>query len=337
MLPTTGDGRYDSLLERILGAPISLRAQDLLPPDQPRPLHVQGVGDWRFNGFVRLLAFAAILISGGIATVFGLVVVMNSLGKPAGQSQLLGSPWLRVGATIGVVLAYWVLGRFVELRRPLFELAGSRALRGLVSGIGLGVCLMAACAGLLGVFGVFRIEGFNPGYSPWVALLEVGIVASVSEEILFRGILFRLVEGSFGTWIALTVSAMAFGAAHLRNPQATLVGAFGIALEAGILFAALYVFTRSLWTVIGLHFAWNVVQGPVLGLVISGNPGTAHGFVRSELVGEQWLSGGQFGIEASVVTIVLLTALGVWLLVVVAKQDLIVQPFWLRRRRLSKH
>lgn len=332
--PASG-GRPADLLDRIFGEPRPLRTLDLLPPDQPlRP--VPPIRRWRYNGLVRLLAFAAILVVGAIVVGFGATVVLNSLGMSTDAILDRFAGLVQVTAIVGVVLAYWLVGRFVEQRRPLFELAASRAGRGLLCGLGLGVVLMLGCATLLGVLGVFRIEGFNAGYSPWAALLSLGFSAAITEEIAFRGILFRLVEGTLGSWIAIAVSALVFGAAHLGNPEATWFGAIGIALEAGVLFAALYAFTRSLWTVMGLHFAWNVVQGPVLGIVVSGSSAQGNGFVQSSLLGPAWLSGGQFGIEASAVTIVVLTALGGWLLVELARRGLIVQPFWVRHRLLGQ-
>ncbi len=334
MAPTATGRDPSGLAERILGIPAPLRGLDLLPPDQPARPYPQ-FHSRRFNVFVRLLAFGTILIVGGIAVAFATLMVTSSLGEPAAESLLGAFDWLRPVAAVGVAIAYWLVGRLVEQRHPIFELAGSRAVRGLGTGLGLGVTLMATCACLLAMLGVFRIEGFNPGYSPWMAVLGVGFSAAVTEEILFRGILFRLVEAGLGSWVAIAVSAVVFGASHLGNPEATVLGAVGIALEAGVLFAALYAFTRSLWVVIGLHFAWNVVQGPVLGIVVSGSSTTGAGFVRSSLVGPGWLSGGQFGIEASAITIVVLTALGVWVLSELVRRGLIVRPCWVRRRLLA--
>lgn len=334
---TPADGRRAGILDRIFGAPSAVRDADLLPVDQPlRPTDQRaGRTALQYNGFVRLLVFGAIVAAAMVAIVFVATMVNNSLGFSSDSMWTTLQVWVQAAAVVAIVVAYWVVGRFVERRRPLYELAPRRAVRGLASGIALGVVLMAICAGCLGLLGVFRIEGVNFGYSWWSALLTVGLSAAVTEEILFRGILFRFVEAGFGTWAAIAVSAVFFGAGHLGNPQATLLGAVGIAFEAGILFAALYAFTRSLWTVMGLHFAWNVVQGPVLGIVVSGTSTSGNGFLRSSLTGPEWLSGGSFGIEASTLTIVVLTAVGIWLLVAVARRGLIVRPFWVRRRRLA--
>ncbi len=81
---------------------------------------------------------------------------------------------------------------------------------------------------------------------------------AVSEEILFRGVIFRFIQAAWGgTWIALGgASAAAFGLVHLINPGATLWGgALAVAAEAGLLLGAAFVATGSLWLPIGLHLA----------------------------------------------------------------------------------
>ena len=84
----------------------------------------------------------------------------------------------------------------------------------------------------------------------------------------------------------------------------------------------------------GVHFAWNAVQGPLLGIVVSGSSAGGTGLIRSTMNGPEWLSSGAFGAEASAVTIVLLTAVGVFLMVEVGRRGLAVQPTWVRRRVL---
>ncbi len=95
-----------------------------------------------------------------------------------------------------------------------------------------------------------------------------------------RGVLFRIVEESLGSWIALALSAALFGALHAFNPGATLTSSIAIALEAGVLLAAVFMVTRRLWMVIGLHTAWNFTEGGVFGASVSG--GDAHGMLASQ-------------------------------------------------------
>jgi len=159
-------------------------------------------------------------------------------------------------------------------------------------------------------------------------------VAGVAEEIVLRGVLFRYVESLLGTWASVAISAVIFGGLHLSNENATLTGAVAIALEAGVMFAVLYALTRSLWVVVGVHAGWNLMQGLGLGIVVSGSSDTGMGFLVSNPTGPEFVSGGGFGIEASVVSVV------VWLLVAaylswrLVRTGGVVAPAWVRHRRL---
>ncbi len=259
-------------------------------------------------------------------------VALLSLGFIGPVAALATRYWwvMRLAVLFAAVAAYAVL-LWVEQRRPV-ELA-PRRWGGLGWGLLLGTGLCTAVILVLFVAGAYRVVGVNAGYHVLPALISTGLVAAVAEEIAFRGVLFRLSEDLFGTWAAVGISALVFGLAHLTNPGATLWGAVAIALEAGVLFAAVYVVTRSLWWCMGLHFAWNMVQGPVYGSVVSGS-GSAAGWLRAQFDGPAWLTGGQFGIEASVVSVVLLTSISVWLLLVVRREGLAVRPVWVRRHIL---
>lgn len=299
------------------------RAEDLLPADQPvKPRPPQR--RWRFSPGIRALVFLAAL---AVATVLAaLIGRIPMIGDAVARSWSL----VRLTELVVVVAAYLVL-LWVEKRRPV-ELAWGR-IGGLGWGLLLGSGLLLVVVGILFIVGSYRIVGVNPSYPIVPALISTGLVAAVAEEIAFRGVLLRLVEDSLGTWAAIAVGGLVFGLVHLSNQNATLWGALAIALEAGLLFSALYVVTRSLWWCMGLHFAWNVLQGPVFGSAVSGS-GAASGLLTAQFNGPDWLTGGVFGIEASVVSVTVLTALGVALLVRIQRDGLAVAPGWVRRRRL---
>ena len=131
---------------------------------------------------------------------------------------------------------------------------------------------------------------------------------------------------------SLAISAVFFGAAHIANPAATLWSSAAIAIEAGILLALVYHVTRSLWACAGLHAAWNIMQGTVYGIPVSGTH--ADGFLVSTRTGPDWLSGGAFGAEASVVALACGVAVSAVLLVIALRRGSIVAPSW-RRRAVS--
>ena len=147
----------------------------------------------------------------------------------------------------------------------------------------------------------------------------IALVSGIAEELVFRGVLFRLLEDSFGTTVALVLSAAVFGLLHGANPGATLVSTVAIAVEAGVLLAAAYAWSRSLWLVMGLHFAWNFTEGGIFGAAVSG--GAMKGVLNFPLSAQApaLLSGGRFGPEASVVAVGVCFALAAVFMVLAAR------------------
>ena len=279
---------------------------------------------WRVVHFpLTLLVIAiALIIAGSMAA--HLVLPSNRPGDVSG--------WVRVAVSAAnagiIVLAYWILVRFVERRREVADFATRGWLAELGGGFGAGIVLFSLVFGIILALGGYRIVGTN---SPSVLLLPLAtsLLTGLVEETLFRGIFFRLMERLVGSWIALALSGALFGAAHLANPNATLFAGIAIALEAGIMLAALYMLTRRLWAAIGLHAAWNFAQGALYGIPVSGFQQV--GLLRPSVSGSTLLTGGAFGAEASLTAVIVDTLFGVALLVIACRRGNFVAPMWARR------
>lgn len=161
--------------------------------------------------------------------------------------------------------------------------------------------------------------------------LALAVGAAYVEELLFRGIIYRMMEELTGTWIALFFSAALFGAMHAANPSATLWASVAVALEAGVLLAVLFIWTRRLWVPIGLHLGWNLAQGGVFGFNVSGQG--RQGMLQATLEGPAWLTGGAFGLEASVVAVAICTGVAAFLLYRAYRQRRTMAPMWSPRRK----
>ena len=234
----------------------------------------------------------------------------------------------RLGALLltAIVLgAYSSYVRIIE-KRPVAELSRPRMLRELGAGVLLGALLFSATVALLAALGVYQVSGSN-GWAAMLATLPAFILGGVLEEVVMRGIVFRILEGSLGSWIALAISAAIFGLLHLLNPGATLLNAGAVMLEAGVMLAAAYMVTRRLWFCIGIHIAWNFTEGGIFSAAVSG--GGIKGLLQAKLTGADWLSGGAFGAEGSLVAVVICAAAGLLLVARAVRKDNIVQPFWL--------
>jgi len=269
--------------------------------------------------FRLLIAF--LFVAGSYAIAFG---VGHALGPHKG-------PWLLLFACVCVaaifVASYALFCRFIE-RRPVVELGLAGAPLELGGGIVTGLLLFSAVVAVIAALGGYSVVGTR-GAGVLVPALAISIASGFSEEIIFRGWFFRLVEQWLGTWIALILSAALFGALHLGNPNATLLAGAAIALEAGIMLAAIYLITRRLWAAIGVHAAWNFAQGGIYGIPVSG--GAMDGVLVPRISGPDLLTGGAFGAEASLPAIIVATAFGIGMLLVAYRRGGFIAPFWLRR------
>ncbi len=229
--------------------------------------------------------------------------------------------------TIAVVhIVYLLYVRHVE-HRAATELAAAHAARELAAGIFAGAGIFSLVMLVLVSGGWYRATGTNP-WSGALAPLLAAAGAAYVEELVMRGILFRNLEALLGSWLALAGTALLFGLAHLANPNATVATAVALALEAGVLLGAAYMLTRRLWLAIGLHFAWNFVQGGVFGVAVSGI--ASEGILRAELRGPAALTGGEFGVEASVPAVIICLAAAAALLTIARRRGHVVAPAWRR-------
>jgi membrane protease YdiL (CAAX protease family) len=108
-------------------------------------------------------------------------------------------------------------------------------------------------------------------------------------------------------------SAFLFGLVHITNPGGTLWASIAIAIEAGLLLGAAYKWSGTLWLPIGIHWAWNFSQGNLFGFLVSGQE-AGESLLQAQIDGADWLTGGAFGAEASVVAVVVGLAVSVWLI-----------------------
>lgn len=231
-------------------------------------------------------------------------------------------------ATIAILLYVAVykliLVRLGEQPRDDLQLPGSG--RGLFLGLLIGFALIAASVGAAALLGVYRVTGRGDTSRLVIELFQTALLPGVREELLFRGILFRWIETFGGSWAALAVTSILFGLLHIFNPDATWFSSFCIAVEAGILLGGAYMLTRNLWLPIGLHAAWNFTEGEVFDVPVSGYD--EHGLVQAHFSGPVILSGGPFGLEASLTTLILATAVGLVFVAMAVRQGKIKPPMW---------
>ena len=257
--------------------------------------------------------------------VVPLVAVLAGV-EAAARGRHIGSSILASAITVLVLFALIVtVERFTTGRLPAeIGFDPHRIFGDTIRGLALGAALFSAVVLVLAVAGNYRVVAVHGTWNLAVLALFFALSAAF-EELLFRGVLFRLIEEFAGTWIALGVSAILFGAAHALNPGATWASSLAIALEAGVLLGAAFAVTRNLWFPIALHFAWNFCEGPIFGTQISGGALTTS-LLTSHVSGPVWLTGGKFGPEAGVPAIVIGLVASAALLIHAARNSLLRGP-----------
>jgi len=276
---------------------------------------------WNFPLVAMLAAIAVSAIALAIATI-----AVKELG--AGLPDDIAQP-LQVVVTIVllIVAQKLVLRRLGDRKHDDLPFAG--AARGLGLGTIAAFVLFSVIVGVAALLGAYRIDGWG-GLSNWIfVLFAAGFSAGFVEEFIFRGILFRWIEEFGGSWAALAVTSALFGFVHITNDNATWFSSAAIAIEAGVMLGGAYMLTRSLWLPIGIHFGWNVTQGLIWDVPVSGND--VDGVVNARLVGNELISGGAFGLEASVIAVVLAGGFGVWLVKRAMDKGKVMAPWWVRR------
>ena len=257
----------------------------------------------------RLRRFRVPVLIAGLAVV---LVGTRGLNVVAAHNPILALAMGFATATAAVYAYRW-LNRKVEGRATVDEVSSAGKWSGLRRGVLLGGAAFTTTLLIIGAFGGWdHVSGGS--VSGFLISLGAMMSVAVNEELLFRGVIFRILEERTGTVVAIVSSSLLFGLTHLVNPGATLWGTLAIGIEGGTMLAVAYVLTRSLWLPIGLHFAWNFVGMGVFGTTISGAPQENTSLMHTTLSGSDALTGGAFGPEASLIALMVCLSLTVVLL-----------------------
>ncbi len=251
-----------------------------------------------------------LLLLGGFAFFF---VLYGSAGY---STLLFDSEWADASLMLVVsamfIVVYVLLVKFFE-RREVGEFAMSAMPKHIVDGILWGAAYFTVVTAVLALLKMYRIDSVQFQFGPLFRILLTSSYVAVGEEIIFRGVLFRLI-GQRWNWVtAYVVSALFFGFAHYW--QGTLWSSVAIAIEAGVLLSATYRYSGNLWMPIGLHWAWNYFEGVVYGFPVSGTESSFVPIIKPVVSGPEIMTGGSFGPEASVVAVLLGILLSVFFVV----------------------
>ncbi len=291
-----------------------MRVLSLLPVDAPIPAPSAELPPLRRAVGIR---FAV-----GVVFAAGLVVAVDLPRQIAASS---GSSMAELvaavaGAALGLFLYRWVIGQGEQ--RDVTEVGTTGAVREGGIGFALGALMVAISIAVLALFGAYQFT--SGSIEEGLGLLAVAISGAVGQELAIRGLIYRILEETFGTWLTLLLTAILFGWLHLASPEGTALGAVAVAVEGAALLGAAYVLTRRLWLAIGIHLGWSLTLTAVFGG--RGDPG----LLTSQGTGPAWITGGTGGAEVSVVAIALSALVAAGLLVWANQAGRIRAPRWRR-------
>lgn len=226
-------------------------------------------------------------------------------------------------ASAAVIFAYSFFYEKYE-KRAITEFSTKGIAKNILIGSGIGVLLQSLTILLIMASCDFEIVAVNR-LSDMIIPFTIAFSVAIFEEILIRGIIFRIVEEKLGSYISLGISAIIFGALHLANPNSTITSGLCVGIEAGLLMGAAYIYARNLWFPIAIHFAWNFMQSGIFGAVTSGNEKTSS-FLSTKITGNQLITGGEFGPEGTIQAILFCILAAIMLLQL--SKNKIIRPYW---------
>jgi len=239
---------------------------------------------------------------------------------------------IRYALTIAVLLStYYWLFTYYE-RRKVTELAIRYFLKDSLLGVTLAVLSISAVMLTLYLGGYYQVVVVNENVLRLLFPLAALALLATLEELIFRGVVYRIIESRLSTNLALIISGLFFGLSHITNEYATLVSVLGAGI-GGLIAGTMFSATKRLWLPISFHVMWNFMQ-VFYGTPVSGiEEFSSYALFQGRLQGPDILTGGPFGPENSIITIILTLIIFGIFYYVAWKNDRLIAPFWRIKER----
>lgn len=227
---------------------------------------------------------------------------------------------LTLFSTAVMILGACVYCKFIE-KRSLKSMGfrKNRALGEYLTGIIIGAILIFSVVGLLILMGIIKVEGINSFSAITIVLYFLAfLVQGAAEEVLLHGYYMTSLSRCNSVKYSMVNCSILFALMHGSNNGMSILSFINLFMF-GLLMSMYLVKRGNIWGICAIHSIWNFVQGNVFGLSVSGNAKTASIFKTTVISDVSNLTGGDFGIEASLITtLVLFLAIGV---VIMLKQN----------------
>jgi|WetSurMetagenome_2_1015567.scaffolds.fasta_scaffold02843_4 uncharacterized protein len=248
-----------------------------------------------FKALGWVLVFALLM---AVLMISGLWVA----GKLISSSALFAVVSEAIGLVAALIIS-WIIYRFIK-HKPLRNIGFSKKSAGwdilhgfivalLIYGIGFGLSVIA---------GWIKVESVSATTRGVTLGFIFFLLTALFEELVMRGLILGELMTCTNKYIALALSSVIFSLGHFFNPSISAISFFNIFL-AGLTLGSVYIFTKSLWFGISIHFFWNYFQD-LLGYSVSGNSFASA--LELSRPGNRLLTGGDFGFEGSIICTILL-------------------------------
>ena len=262
----------------------------------------------------KILAFWLCYIAGLFIAEGAVIILHFALGKNMLVGDVFDGQTIALITYYGyiiiaaVAVLYWKL---IE-KKPLSEMGLTKRFGNYFIGVLIGIFLLAVSVAFIVLTGNIEFQGvFKNANIPIIFLLFGGfVIQGATEEFLCRGIVLQTLKEKTSLPIAIAVSTIMFIIPHWSSLFAgeMIYGVIGVAnlVLISIIFSLLTICFKSIWAACGLHSFWNAILYSILGLNLSGNDETVTAIFKMQSVGENIWNGGVYGIEASIITTVVL-------------------------------
>ena len=267
---------------------------------------------------VKVLLAFIICYWAGLLLAEGLVIgVMLFCGKNFLQGEMFSDSVMDLLKYYGMIVVLGVSVLYLKLIRKssLSEMGVTRHIGGWFMGALIGAGLLTVCAAAIALTGSIRFKGISKDPDLTMILLMLGgfVIQGAAEEFLCRGLVLCSLKDRVPLPIAVGASTLAFIYPHwstLRGfkPQYIFSGVLGL-IVISCVFSFITLRTKSIWAACGLHSVWNFCLSCVLGLDLSGSEGASTALIDMRSVGENLLNGGKYGIEASIISDIIIAVL----------------------------
>ncbi|MEE0967952.1 MAG: type II CAAX endopeptidase family protein [Clostridia bacterium] len=263
----------------------------------------------------KILAFWLCYIAGLFIAEGAVIILHFALGKNMLVGDVFDGQTIALITYYGyiiiaaVAVLYWKL---IE-KKPLSEMGLTKRFGNYFIGVLIGIFLLAVSVAFIVLTGNIEFQGvFKNANIPIIFLLFGGfVIQGATEEFLCRGIVLQTLKEKTSLPIAIAVSTIMFIIPHWSSLFAgeMIYGVIGVAnlVLISIIFSLLTIRFKSIWAACGLHSFWNAILYSVFGLNLSGNDETVTAVFNMQSVGKNIWNGGEYGVEASIITTIVLS------------------------------